>query len=71
MSPGDVTEVSDSHAPKLMHISETQEQMAPVTLLHKQLLFKDFEDGEGYESTLNIFEAQPEFRKQFKGHFKS
>jgi len=42
ISAGDFTEVSDSHAPKLMHISETQKQLAPVTLLHMQLPFKDF-----------------------------
>jgi hypothetical protein len=34
MSSGDVTEVSDSHAPKVMHILETQEKLAPVTILH-------------------------------------
>ena len=43
MSPGDVTEISDSHAPKLMHILETQEQLAPVTLLNQQLPLKDFQ----------------------------
>jgi hypothetical protein len=28
MSPGDGTEVSDTHSPKLMHILETQEHLA-------------------------------------------